>query len=244
MELASPKLWIVRHGERLDETPGGDWHKYPAFTWFDPPITIEGTNQAKEAACTLKQELSSALPSIIFTSPLLRAAQTAVVISEAFGGVPCKVIPGLAQCAKAMKDSKSTLPLLDDASIRLACPSINLLDRDVDAPRTFFQAAQWLARLPSENVLCVCHREGIRDLACRHLTLPYCCYARFEGGVGDSCLSLALLQSRDGVSIPFKDLPMWKNVGSPEEKPMSSPTCYGSVTTLDASNFADAFECV
>ena len=50
--MSEVKVWIVRHGERVDEAPGNAWVKSGAGNpwWFDPPLTEDGHKHAELVA--------------------------------------------------------------------------------------------------------------------------------------------------------------------------------------------------
>lgn len=70
-------LYLVRHGQRLD-TVQKQWYS-PNDNQYDPPLSPEGMGQAYQIA----QRLQSEPIDTIFTSPYLRALQTAHPIAEA-----------------------------------------------------------------------------------------------------------------------------------------------------------------
>lgn len=68
-------LVLIRHGET-------DWNVAGRYQGqADPPLNNRGLEQAHQLA----RELRSSPPDVIYTSPLLRAVQTAKIITEAFG---------------------------------------------------------------------------------------------------------------------------------------------------------------
>ena len=76
-------LVLCRHGERLDYVQPG-WIRRAARPW-DPPLTPQGTQQARSAAAAIQGHLARlGLPPVahIYTSPLLRCAQTACALAE------------------------------------------------------------------------------------------------------------------------------------------------------------------
>ena len=92
-------VWIVRHGERVDEVPGNTWIKCGKRNrlWFDPALTARGHVHAEKVATAFgdrfagfagdrhRSGLESAPPfHAIYTSPLIRTVQTA----EKFSVVP------------------------------------------------------------------------------------------------------------------------------------------------------------
>ena len=86
------EVWIVRHGERVDEVPGNTWIKCGKKNrlWFDPALTARGHVHAEKVATAFcdrfagfagdrhRPGLESAPPfHAIYTSPLIRTVQTA-----------------------------------------------------------------------------------------------------------------------------------------------------------------------
>ena len=85
-------VWIVRHGERVDEVPGNTWIKCGKRNrlWFDPALTAGGHVHAEKVAAAFADRfagfagdrhrpgLQRAPPfHAIYTSPLIRTVQTA-----------------------------------------------------------------------------------------------------------------------------------------------------------------------
>ncbi|MGH9738716.1 MAG: SixA phosphatase family protein [Candidatus Acidiferrales bacterium] len=83
-------LYLVRHGIAVDSTDP----KCPP----DPqrPLTARGVQKAREAGLGLRE--LGAKPDAIFTSPYLRAAQTAEIFAEALGFAPEKI-----RCSEFLK---------------------------------------------------------------------------------------------------------------------------------------------
>ena len=86
------EVWIVRHGERVDEVPGNTWIKCGKKNrlWFDPALTAGGHVHAEKVASAFcdrfagfagdrhRPGLDRAPPfHAIYTSPLIRTVQTA-----------------------------------------------------------------------------------------------------------------------------------------------------------------------
>ena len=124
-------VFLVRHGQRIDETAAGRaWQAANADRWFDPPLTDEGRRQAGDAAEQLKSFIRGKGAAIfapfsrVYTSPLLRTLQTA----EQFGAVlqlPVTPAPGIATCTAAFKRHGARgCPLLGTARARAACAGI------------------------------------------------------------------------------------------------------------------------
>jgi broad specificity phosphatase PhoE len=100
------EVWIVRHGERVDEVPGNTWIKCGKRNrlWFDPALTAGGHVHAEKVATAVcdrfagfagdrhRPGLERAPPfHAIYTSPLIRTVQTA----EKFSVVPRPETPAL-----------------------------------------------------------------------------------------------------------------------------------------------------
>lgn len=79
------RLLLIRHGESVANSER-------RFTRDDDePLTATGIEQARETARRL---LARYRPGVVYSSPLLRARQTAELIAEAFGLVP-QLVPEL-----------------------------------------------------------------------------------------------------------------------------------------------------
>jgi len=79
------EVWVVRHGERVDEVPGVRWDKCGKTNpqWFDPALTGRGHEQAAGVADAIRDKLGGKCPfDVIYTSPLVRTVQTAEKFSE------------------------------------------------------------------------------------------------------------------------------------------------------------------
>ncbi|CAE8589884.1 unnamed protein product [Polarella glacialis] len=99
------RLWVVRHGERVDETPEGkQWSFDFPDQWHDPPLTAMGHQQALRAAEELAQELRSGSLKLeaVHCSPLRRAMQTAEPLSNLLG-LPLQVVASAGGCTAALQ---------------------------------------------------------------------------------------------------------------------------------------------
>jgi len=233
----SMAMFMVRHGERVDETPGAiEWAEAtPTSRHFDPPLTDAGAEQAAQAAETLlAHPLGPDFGTTIYASPLARCLKTASVIAEATNKQVC-VVPGLGECAAAAKRRGiMALNLLPIDEMKKLCPQMVAFDRD--APVTFEDACQWAARARaaeaaaaaidaadgrSVDVLVVTHREGIRDVAGIHQRLPYCAIARFtaRANVGTSVAKELNSKMGDasGTLVDGLDFDEWVDDDSEEE---------------------------
>ncbi|CAN0051713.1 unnamed protein product [Ectocarpus sp. 6 AP-2014] len=203
------EVWHVRHGERCDEVWGEEqqaWERSPrcnAGGWFDPFLTREGHVQACRAGEHLKglpfnrQQKQPGSFDIVYTSPLLRAVQTAVCISQSLGNLPLQVVPGLCSCTAALSEigySSAEATLMTDKDIIEAFPGVTIVPTDPLAPTSFEGAAKWLAAKACEKkgagsdgdgecvsrVLAVGHREGTKEMARKNVRTPYCCIGIFK----------------------------------------------------------------
>ncbi|KAJ8604002.1 hypothetical protein CTAYLR_003340 [Chrysophaeum taylorii] len=198
------EVWIVRHGERIDETPlYRSWvSTVPKTRRFDPPLTAEGLNQASAAASVLR--VSRRRFRRVFSSPLSRTLSTASEIARELGGVPVSVVPGLGACASQVvrEGGVDRVALLSLDDMRALCPWI---DRFEKAPLDFEGACDWVASNHPRDApaLLVTHREGIRILANRRLRLPYCAITCFEAQVDGNDAAAVVGWRLTSVSDPI-----------------------------------------
>lgn len=93
------EMWHVRHGK-----PG-----LKTLVLVDPSLTRCGHVQASSAGLYLKslpfteRQQQPGTLNILYTSPLVRAVQTAVCVSNSLGDLPLQVVRGLCSCAAALK---------------------------------------------------------------------------------------------------------------------------------------------
>lgn len=221
------EVWHVRHGERCDEVRGEErraWESSPRCMrggWFDPFLTCRGHVQASRAGLYLKnlpfnQQLGKSFD-IVYTSPLIRAVQTAVCISQGLGNLPLQVVPGLASCTAALKRigyAKAENFLMTDAEIVETFPGVTVVPRDPLAPTSFSAATGWLAGKASRmkdagdddgcsRVLAVGHREGTKAMAGKIVPTPHCCIGIFRATASEKSCTYELhdLLSHTGNSL-------------------------------------------
>lgn len=224
------EVWHIRHGERCDEVKGAErqaWkrsRRYKRGGWFDPYLTSYGHVQASRAGLYLNGLFFSQAQQhpgsfdIIYTSPLVRAVQTAVCVSKGLGNLPLQVVPGLCSCTAALTQigyRSAHATLMTDEDIVKTFPTVNLVLRDQLAPTSFGGAAAWLADKASEKkpsdgdgnrcsrVLAVGHREGTKAMAGRKVPTPHCCIGIFRVKTSDvsSTYELHDLLSHTGESL-------------------------------------------
>lgn len=191
------ELWYVCHGERSDEKSRD--HKPEEKAWgrsalhrearsYDRPLTQLGHTQAGRVGTCLRNLLLNRDPeegpsgfNRVYTSPLIRDVQTAVCLSLKLGDIPLQVVPGLCSCKATLgRIGFANATLMSDADIVCRFPGINLLPRDFPAPNTFREAVDWLADKISQRVLCIGHREGMRQIAGRSVPAASWCAGIFQ----------------------------------------------------------------
>lgn len=83
-------VWLARHGDRLDFTDT-EWTATAARP-YDPPLSPLGREQAYRLALRLQSQGVS----YIFSSPFLRAVETAAAVCKALR-IPMRIEPGLSE---------------------------------------------------------------------------------------------------------------------------------------------------
>lgn len=216
------EVWHVRHGERCDEVSGAErraWENSNVYRQgganYDPPLTKHGHVQASSAGIYIKSLLSFDIGrgrdqtsgfDRVYVSPLMRAVQTAVCISQALGNLPLQVVPGLCSCTAAVAriGYKRAELIMTDADIAAAFPEVNIIPRDPLTPTSFRGAQAWLTARPDRRVLAVGHREGTRAMAGRLVPTPHCCIGIFKVGRADKSYTLRHLLSHTGEPLEAK----------------------------------------
>lgn len=246
------EVWHVRHGERCDEIPRGSaersaWRRsavYREGRFYDPPLTEHGHVQASAAGLYLKSlsfnqdsERDRAGFDRVYTSPLMRAAQTAVCLARELGGLPLQVVPGLCSCTAALaRIGFDQATLMTDADILATFPGVDLLPRDPLAPTSFRGAVAWLAgRSPDRRVLSVGHREGTKTLAGRSVPTPHCCIGIFRVDRARKRYTMHDLLSHEGHSLGSRDCSTYAKPRLPAAEATSSVGSRMATLTL-ASN--------
>mmetsp|Transcript_2511 Transcript_2511/g.4694 ORF Transcript_2511/g.4694 Transcript_2511/m.4694 type:complete len:225 (-) Transcript_2511:65-739(-) len=181
------RLILIRHGQRIDETPEGrEWMENAGDRWFDPPLTREGHGQAQEAGQLLAE--SGITVDTVHVSPLQRTLETAMHVQRQINAPNLHVVHGLASCAAAVKRyGLAQLGFLDGEALATEVPELTVNDRDTIV-ESFEDAVERLCqdaiRRNVDQVVVVTHREGIRDLSDIAGTYirrtPYCCRVDFE----------------------------------------------------------------
>lgn len=178
-------VYMVRHGERIDETKAGAlWRKQNKARWFDPPLTLEGQKQANHAARGLYALCmkTGVVPfNKVYCSPLLRCLMSAEQFGIVFN-LPIVPVPGIASCTAAYKRHGRKQSYLSHQDAIKYVPACFVEPFQQDHYQEYHQAIVRLA-LSNQHLLIVTHREGLRDtsILCKQpfQTTPYCCTAVF-----------------------------------------------------------------
>lgn len=186
------ELWVVRHGERIDETTEGNawYHATDQSRRFDPFLTEAGKCQARAAGATLRrlivaqsdyEEADDDGPIFerIYCSPMQRCLATAHALLSGQDKQPPQrarslgnrviVVPGIAECAAAAREARGGvlgLSFLKPGEMRAMCPEIQT-DDDCwasSAPVTYEEAVKWAVRQELERAVAGATGE-LMDLA-------------------------------------------------------------------------------
>ena len=211
--MESSKVYILRHGERLDEADKDLWRRMCLenenskrsidFLINDPPLTEVGHRQAMDAAQTIYNILSTQQAKIdrIYSSKLVRAYQTAMPLAKLLN-IPIYVSSGLALTAEAVRKYNGNFQFLTIDEIRLDCPAVEIIDADIDGlsvgPDWMLPISMLSAAHPISII--VGHRETIRNVIGKHIPTPYCCMATFIINNGGP-LQFSNLIDKDGTII-------------------------------------------
>eukprot|EP01147_Barroeca_monosierra_P001859 gene1859-4956_t len=178
-------VYIVRHGQRLDEVPHNSWVTQCSSghgRLYDPPLTSIGEMQARDAAAFIANQSIDA--DILYTSSLTRCVSTAAVIAKELNlkVSPCDV---LAECAAAVRErTLLKTSFASDQEIATLIPPDLCLPRYTMPVNTFRSALVELCRRHYGRSFLICaHREAIRDLlAEQYLTakVEYCAVVAFR----------------------------------------------------------------
>lgn len=191
------ELWYVCLGERCNEKSRD--HKPEEKAWgrsalyrevhsYDRPLTQHGHTQADRVGTYLRNLLLNRDPEEgpsgidrVYTSPLIKDVQIAICLSLKLGDIPLQVVPALCSCKATLgRIGLANVTLMSNADIVDRFPGINLLPRDSSAPNTFREAMDWLADKVSQRVLCIGHREGMRQIAGRTVPTASWCAGIFQ----------------------------------------------------------------
>ncbi|CAD6197261.1 unnamed protein product [Caenorhabditis auriculariae] len=99
MSASKRTIWVVRHGERVDNVDK-KWKANNPDIWDDPPLTLRGLQQAREVALRLCNENID----YVITSPFTRCVETArEILSVHPGTAPVYIEPGLSENLSSCK---------------------------------------------------------------------------------------------------------------------------------------------
>lgn len=229
-EQAPCDVYVVRHGERLDEVAGKErdrWMKTCGNRNFDPPLTKRGKEQALSSARLLRAKLGGleAPFDVIHSSPLERCVSTAEAFAEVFQ-VPIRVVNGLGECCAALRATNKQAErrwghVMTKREHEQLCPAAAFVEPDPVSDDYISAAATCAGRLAKgrERVLVVTHREGIRNLASQrasvsgHVNTPYAGIGHFivcrrAGSRGEAWTFRGILRGEraDGAEAAGDDL--------------------------------------
>lgn len=183
------ELFLIRHA-RTDWNDQGLWQGNT-----DVPLNEAGFEQAKRIA----QRLSKHCVKMIYTSPLLRASQTALVISETLN-VPLSVDERLRECEISLWNGltmQETLERYRDEYVRWSTQpdaqidGVESLQRVQDRILCFFEE---IAEKPFDSVVLVSHAMVLRAFICWVLKLPLTEHKNFK--LDNASISLIEVKSR------------------------------------------------
>mmetsp|Transcript_53324 Transcript_53324/g.114561 ORF Transcript_53324/g.114561 Transcript_53324/m.114561 type:complete len:486 (+) Transcript_53324:68-1525(+) len=195
--LAACNVYVVRHGERMDEVPGkerDEWRATCGSRDFDPPLTGRGHLQALSSAKALRAQIKEERPfDVIHSSPMQRCVSTAELFAQIFN-VPIHIVPGLAECSAALRTTNSRSQqrwnhVMTIEEHRLLCPGAEFVEPETLREQYISQdGATCIGRLARglQHVLVVTHREGIRAMAhekvgvSRRIPTPLAGIAKFQ----------------------------------------------------------------
>ena len=163
------KLILVRHGETQLNKDGR------IQGLGDAPLNEEGRGQAQAAARALKANL----PFVLYTSPVIRALETAQIISDSLN-VPLEPLDGLQEADAGELDG------LTGAEMRLRYPEfMRRWDKDsataqmpggesmADVQERAWRAVGKLVESHSDSrVVAVSHNFTIKSIICKVLNIP------------------------------------------------------------------------
>ncbi len=197
-DLGEPTtLLLVRHGATQHSLE----HRFCGSGGLDPGLVELGVEQARAVAVELARRGGA---EVVVTSPLLRARQTAQIISDWLGLPEPIVVDGLAEASYGAWDALTFTEVRERWSGRL---SAWLAAADIPPPggesyvavqrRAESARADLLARFPRQRVVVVSHTTPIKGLVQGVLRAPAASAYRFELAPG----SLTTLASwSDGVA--------------------------------------------
>jgi broad specificity phosphatase PhoE len=189
------KVYIVRHGERLDEAEPGVWERHCErkhnktemyYRVNDPPLTRSGSEQAAQVAKSIRKEVLNSGVQFVFASKLLRAVQTAYPIAMQLQ-IPLIVSRNFALTAAAV-EMRPDYRFLDITELQTLCPGVTVIDGDHEDSHeshrlpladAWHHAIEHVVTTHQVSII-VAHRESIRNMAQMHLATPYCCYGEFR----------------------------------------------------------------
>ena len=177
------RIILVRHGETLSN------RERLALGRADPPLSDLGLRQAGALAAALVREVPGP-PEAVYSSPLLRARQTAEAITGALGLTPASVVEALTEMDVGETDGLDPRQLrerfpdflrrwVDDLSGDLKMPGGESLG---DVQDRAWQAIESLrdSHAAEATVVAVSHNFVLHTIVCRVLSLPLAQFRSFQ----------------------------------------------------------------
>eukprot|EP01006_Ploeotia_vitrea_P028947 TRINITY_DN61578_c0_g3_i3.p1 TRINITY_DN61578_c0_g3~~TRINITY_DN61578_c0_g3_i3.p1 ORF type:complete len:301 (-),score=41.04 TRINITY_DN61578_c0_g3_i3:80-982(-) len=170
-------VWVVRHGERLDNVDDNWVANTPGVNPYDPPLTDVGVHQASCTAAMILDERQAAEvdnPVTVLSSPFSRCLNTAGVIAEALG-VPVRPENGLCEMLKTEWFATDPIPTLQPklragctASLDTQQPSVMTVTwpetLDQSLTRYAQSASVLLEAFPVGDLVFVTHGYGVQAM--------------------------------------------------------------------------------
>jgi probable phosphoglycerate mutase len=192
-------LTLLRHGEPARPGDAG----VELYDPRDPPLSSRGRSQARAAA----QHVAAGRYDAVYSSPLLRARETASIAAAA--GVPVTTAPGLVE----FDHGTAYQHFEDGAHVWESYLAGDLSPWGTSlaefGSRVVHAADELAERHPGQRVLAVCHGGVVNAFACWALGVPnrvrvlapdYCSFHRFRRDAGSAWRLLSLNEVAPDVS--------------------------------------------
>ncbi|MEN3007451.1 histidine phosphatase family protein [Pseudothermotoga sp.] len=183
------KIFLIRHAKT-------DWNDLGLWQGnTDVPLNEAGFEQAKKIA----QKLSKQHVEVIYTSPLLRARQTAFVISEMLN-VPLFVDERLRECEISLWNGLTMQETLEryynEYTLWSTQPSVEIegVESLQKVQDRFLRFVEEIIKKSFESVVVVSHALILRTFICWVLKLPLTEHKNFK--LDNASISLVETQSR------------------------------------------------
>ncbi len=161
------KIWLVRHGERLDFVQP-EWFN-TAIKRYDPPLSDNGVIQAQDLA----QKLKLSNIKYIFCSPFLRTIQTAYEIAKELN-LLINIEAGLGEWLNAdwmselpeihyLEELKINYPLLNCNYESFIFPQYP--ETEINLKNRCYETINFITQQYTEDLLIIGHKDSIKQCA-------------------------------------------------------------------------------